>query len=64
MYSLEEYKKRNPITGFKSEKEYNRNMYKEWREHCLRDARRYWTEGETDSAVLQLIQVLEEEDAT
>lgn len=61
MYSLEEHKNRNPIPSGRSKAEYNRAMYREWREHCLRDARRYWQEGEVDSAVIQLIQILEEE---
>lgn len=61
MYSLDEYKNRYPRDKGRNHSEYNQSIYQEWRLHCLNDARRSIEAGELESALRDILQVLEEE---
>lgn len=61
MYSLDEYKNRNPREPGRNHREYNEETYRNWRRDCLNDARRYLHEGQLPDCIEQLLQVLEEE---
>jgi hypothetical protein len=61
MWTLDDYMEHHPRAKGESRSRYERQRYLDWRAVCLVDARNALENGNTEEALREILQVLEED---